>query len=114
MEKDIFVTRGYSYSLEKAHKITVGKFVRFFSSMGALKLMISRNVLFSGILTSVFSWSEEKCLWERNLTGPFPMHQVGQEASSCKKEQAQKRREEQKRGPVCCSRPPGQPPGLRV
>ena len=55
MEKDIFVTRGYSYSLEKANKITVGIFVRFFSSMGALKLMISRNVLFSGILTSVFS-----------------------------------------------------------
>lgn len=54
-----FVTDGYAYSLEKANNVTVGLFVRFFSLMGALKLMVSRNVLFRGILTSVFSWSEK-------------------------------------------------------
>lgn len=60
MEKaDIFITHGYSYSLEKANKVTVGIFARFSTSMGALKLMISRNVLFSEILISVFSWSEK-------------------------------------------------------
>lgn len=56
---DIFVTHGYAYSLEKANKVTVGLLVRFSSLMGALKLMVSRNVLFRGILTSVFSWSEK-------------------------------------------------------
>lgn len=60
MEKaDIFLTHGYAHSLEKANQVTVGLFVRFSSSMGALQLIISRNVLFRGILTSVFSWSEK-------------------------------------------------------
>lgn len=54
-----FLTHGYAHFLEKANKVTVGLFVRFSSLMGALKLIISRNVLFRGILTSAFSWSEK-------------------------------------------------------
>lgn len=41
------------------NKFTIGMFLRSSSLTGALKLMISNNVLFSGILTSGFPWPEK-------------------------------------------------------
>jgi hypothetical protein len=46
-------------SVEKINKFTIDIFLRSSSLMGALKLMISNNVLFSGILTSGFPRPEK-------------------------------------------------------
>lgn len=112
MEKaDIFFP--CDYSLEKINKFTVDIFVRVSSLVGALKLMISSNVLFSGILASVFSWPEKMPVGEESYRAIS--HAPGWAVSLyLQTEQVQRQHEEQKKGPVCSSCPTGQPPGLRV
>lgn len=73
-----------SSSMEKINTSTTDIFLRSSSLMGPLKLMISNNVLFSGILTSVFSWPEENACGKGILLGNFPCTRLGRKPLAAK------------------------------